>query len=121
MSTLYLCGVTNHNNFIDCVTNPVITPTMILACYSCDNHGGFSPAIKYGATDLFQHFEEMVVLSKTWPLHEILDISSEHPHPQLPDTTRVGDFWGRFSNWNRKHSPVENSYVYKTPFHNTKR
>ena len=46
MNTLYLCGVTNHYNFIDCVNKPVITPlTMILACYSCDNHGGFSPAI----------------------------------------------------------------------------
>ena len=45
MSTLYWCGVTNHNNFIDCVTNPVITLTMILACYSCDNHRGFPPPL----------------------------------------------------------------------------
>ena len=71
MNTLRWCGVTNHNSFIDGVTNPIITLTMILACYSCDNHGGISPAIKYGATDLFQHFEEMVVLSKT---HDILEI-----------------------------------------------
>ena len=71
---------------------------------------------KYGATNLSQHFEEMVVLSKTWPPHEILDISSEHPLSHLLDTTRVGDFWGRFSNWDRKHSPVENSCGYKTIF-----
>ena len=71
---------------------------------------------KYGATNLSQHFEEMIVLSKPSPPHEILDISSEHPHPHLPDTTRVGDFWGRLSNWDRKHSPVENSCGYKTIF-----
>ena len=57
-------GLTNHNNFIDCVTNPVITLIIILACYSCGNHVGFSHAIKYGATDLFEQFEGMIVVSK---------------------------------------------------------
>ena len=65
INKLYWCGLINKNNFIDCVTNPVITLTIILACYSCGNHGGFSHAIKYGATDLFEQFEGIVVVSKT--------------------------------------------------------
>ena len=84
MNTLYWCGVTNQNNFIDCVTNPVVTLTIIFACYSCDNHGGFFPSIKYAATDLFQQFEEIIVVSKTGRPHEILNISSENPHPNTP-------------------------------------
>ena len=100
-------------NFIDCVINPVITLTIIPTCYSCGNHGGFSHAIKYGATDLFEQFEELIFVSKTWPAHEIRDISSEHAHAHLPNTTRVGDFWGRFSNWNRtKHQNIRSQQGY---------
>ena len=65
INKLYWCGLTNHNNFIDCVTNPVITLTIILACYSSGNHGGFSHVIKYDATDLYEQFEGMLAVSKT--------------------------------------------------------
>ena len=42
------------------------------ACYSGENHGGFSPAIKYGATDLFQHLRRWSFYQKRdLPIHLI--------------------------------------------------